>query len=229
MTCGEWENEDRGSICDRSLRVSWLPSSVFANECVCEDDELSHDGCYGDLCKFAAADKGVAAHAQSQGSNVEAERGRLSCGRVARRPGRAPQGRGPRPFSPHAPCRSPGALTRVAVRTLARSTICDRLHRRLQPFRYLHDCSGCFRLERLAGGACTHWKAPPCHGAHVKRTSRSEADLAHSSASPALRNPSARAGGIAKRSVSILTVSLGLARSASARTDFASSILPWSA
>jgi hypothetical protein len=23
-----------------------------------------------------------------------------------------------------------------------------------------------FRLERLPGGACTHWKAPPCHGAH---------------------------------------------------------------
>jgi hypothetical protein len=22
------------------------------------------------------------------------------------------------------------------------------------------------------GGACTHWKAPPCHGAHVKRTLR---------------------------------------------------------
>ena len=22
------------------------------------------------------------------------------------------------------------------------------------------------------GGACTHWKAPPCHGAHVKRTFR---------------------------------------------------------
>jgi oligopeptide transport system substrate-binding protein len=20
------------------------------------------------------------------------------------------------------------------------------------------------------GGACTHWKAPPCHGAHVDRT-----------------------------------------------------------
>ena len=30
-----------------------------------------------------------------------------------------------------------------------------------------HDCSGCFRLERLPGGACTHWKAPPSHGAHV--------------------------------------------------------------
>src|SRR5665811_1989724 len=38
-------------------------------------------------------------------------------------------------------------------------------NRRLQPFRYLHDCSGCFRLERLPGGACTHWKAPPFHGA----------------------------------------------------------------
>ena len=32
--------------------------------------------------------------------------------------------------------------------------------------------SGCFRLERLPGGACTHWKAPPCHGAHVNRTLR---------------------------------------------------------
>src|SRR5450432_2082451 len=44
-------------------------------------------------------------------------------------------------------------------------------NRRLQPFRYLHDCSDCFRLERLPGGACTHWKAPPCHGAHPNRTS----------------------------------------------------------
>ncbi|WP_426443089.1 hypothetical protein [Bradyrhizobium genosp. P] len=31
-------------------------------------------------------------------------------------------------------------------------------------------CSGCFRLERLPGGTCTHWKAPPFHGAHPKRT-----------------------------------------------------------
>src|SRR5271166_4680042 len=35
---------------------------------------------------------------------------------------------------------------------------------------YLHDCSGCFRLERLPGGAYTHWKAPPSHGTHVKRS-----------------------------------------------------------
>src|ERR1700722_20180813 len=59
------------------------------------------------------------------------------------------------------------AFTRVAARPLAPSPIRDLLHRRLQPFCYLHDCSGCFRLERLPGGACTHWKAPPCHGAHV--------------------------------------------------------------
>jgi hypothetical protein len=66
-------------------------------------------------------------------------------------------------------CEACAAFTRVAARTLAPSPICDQLHRRLQPFRHLHDCSGCFRLERSPGGACTHWKAPPCHGAHVKR------------------------------------------------------------
>src|SRR5713101_6206591 len=71
-------------------------------------------------------------------------------------------------LSPHTPCQSPGALTHVAARTLARSPIRDPLSRRLQTFRRLHACSGCFRLERLPGGPCTHWKAPPCHGAHPK-------------------------------------------------------------
>ena len=42
--------------------------------------------------------------------------------------------------------------------------------RRLQPFRYLHDCSGCYRLEPWPGGTCTHRKAPPFHGAHTKRS-----------------------------------------------------------
>src|ERR1700722_5809753 len=70
------------------------------------------------------------------------------------------------------PCEDCSAFTRVAARTLAPSPIRDLLHRRLQPFRYLHDCSGCFRLERLPGGACTHWRAPPFHGAHVNRTLR---------------------------------------------------------
>ena len=42
--------------------------------------------------------------------------------------------------------------------------------RRLQLFRHLHSCSGCFRLERSPGGTFTHWKAPPCHGAHPELT-----------------------------------------------------------
>src|SRR5580693_1477783 len=71
------------------------------------------------------------------------------------------------------------AFTRVAARTLAPSPICDLLHRRLQPSCYLHDFSGCFRLERLPGGARTHWKAPPCHGAHVKRTLAGSGPLLH--------------------------------------------------
>src|SRR5271168_4202533 len=67
-------------------------------------------------------------------------------------------------------CEACSAFTRVAARTLARSPIRDPLYRRLQPFCHLHDCSGCFRLERLPGGTCTHWKAPPFHGAHPKQT-----------------------------------------------------------
>src|SRR6202041_1170009 len=66
-------------------------------------------------------------------------------------------------------CEACSAFTRVAARTLARSPIRDPLYRRLQPFRHLHDCSGCFRLERLPGGACTHWNAPPSHGARKER------------------------------------------------------------
>src|SRR5271165_5342600 len=58
-------------------------------------------------------------------------------------------------------CEACSAFTRVAARTLAPSPIRDLLHRRLQPFRHLYDCSGCFRLERSPGGTCTHWKAPP--------------------------------------------------------------------
>jgi hypothetical protein len=46
----------------------------------------------------------------------------------------------------------------------------SQLIRRLQTFRHLHACPGCFRLERSPGGTCTHWKAPPFHGAHPMRT-----------------------------------------------------------
>ncbi len=102
-------------------------------------------------------------------------------------------------LSPHTPCRSPGALTRVAARTLAPSPIRVLLHRTLQPFRHLHDCSGCFRLERSPGGACTHWKAPPSHGAHVKRpfclSVQTRAAIFAQTTAPANRSARSRCGG----------------------------------
>src|ERR1700758_4372564 len=60
------------------------------------------------------------------------------------------------------------AFTHVAACTLARSPYFVTAIRRLQTFRLLHACSGCFRLERSPGEPCTHWKAPPCHGARGK-------------------------------------------------------------
>jgi hypothetical protein len=55
------------------------------------------------------------------------------------------------------------AFTRVAACTLARSPIVTA-NRRLQPFRYLHDCSDCFRLERIAG-----WASHPLESAAFSR------------------------------------------------------------
>jgi hypothetical protein len=43
-------------------------------------------------------------------------------------------------------------------------------NQRLQPLRYLHDCSDCSGWS-YCRGACTHWKASPLHGAHPERTS----------------------------------------------------------
>jgi hypothetical protein len=51
------------------------------------------------------------------------------------------------------------AFTRVTARTLALPPMRGTLTRRLQTFRHLHACSGCFRLERLPGGVCTRWKS----------------------------------------------------------------------
>src|ERR1700756_4134631 len=63
-----------------------------------------------------------------------------------------------------------GVHSRCGLHTRAVTKIATVI-RRLQTFRHLHACPGCFRLERLPGGACTHWKAPPCHGARGKQTS----------------------------------------------------------
>ena len=69
------------------------------------------------------------------------------------------------------------SFSRLTQRSLAlrpahsRCHLCvARLPERLQTFRHLHACSGYFRLERLPGGACTHWKAPPFHGARPSAT-----------------------------------------------------------
>jgi len=51
------------------------------------------------------------------------------------------------------------AFTRVTACTLALSPIRDTHNRRLQLLRYLHSCSGCFRLEHLPGGVFTHWES----------------------------------------------------------------------
>ncbi len=71
------------------------------------------------------------------------------------------------------------AFTRVAARTRALSPMRDTPYRRLQPFRHLHDCSGCFRLERWPGGTCTHRKS----AALPRRTP--EADVPGSISKPA--------------------------------------------
>src|SRR3954470_21597942 len=55
------------------------------------------------------------------------------------------------------------AFTLVADCTLAQSPIVTA-NRRLQPFRYLHDCSDCFRLERIAG-----WGLHPLESAAFAR------------------------------------------------------------
>src|SRR5665647_3121272 len=60
------------------------------------------------------------------------------------------------------------SFSRFARRSLALRPAHSRRHqfvtlftRTLQPYRYLHDRSGCFRLEPWPGGVGTHRKAPP--------------------------------------------------------------------
>ena len=65
------------------------------------------------------------------------------------------------------------AFTRVRACTLALSPVRDTLHQRLQPLRCLHDCSGCFRLERLPGGTFTHWES----AAFSRRTPNPDANV----------------------------------------------------
>ena len=67
-------------------------------------------------------------------------------------------------------------FSRIAQRSLTLRPAHSRCHqfvatitRRLQPCRYLHNCSGYYWLELWPGGTFTHRKAPPLHGAPRKR------------------------------------------------------------
>ena len=66
------------------------------------------------------------------------------------------------------------SFSRLAQRSLTLRPTHSRGHldvaaiRRLQTLRHLHACSGCFRLERVPGGACTRWRIAAFSTAHVE-------------------------------------------------------------
>src|SRR5262249_9452840 len=68
------------------------------------------------------------------------------------------------------------SFSRFAQRSLSLRPAHSRCHQfvtripKASASSFLLGCSGCFRLERSPGGPCTHWKAPPCHGAHPQQT-----------------------------------------------------------
>src|ERR1700732_2990818 len=68
-------------------------------------------------------------------------------------------------LSPHTPCQSPGALTRVAACTLARSPFRDPLSEGFRHFVASMPALVASGWSESPGGPRTHWKAPPCHGA----------------------------------------------------------------
>src|SRR5258708_20450901 len=62
------------------------------------------------------------------------------------------------------------AFTRVAACTLARSPIRDPLPEGFRHFVSSMPAPVASGWSESPGGACTHWKAPPCHGAHPDQT-----------------------------------------------------------
>src|SRR5229473_1671154 len=62
------------------------------------------------------------------------------------------------------------AFSRVAACTLALSPICDTLIEGFSHFVTSMTAPIASGWSGLPGGACTHWKAPPLHGAHPKPT-----------------------------------------------------------
>src|SRR6516164_2447144 len=62
------------------------------------------------------------------------------------------------------------ACTRVAACTLALSPIRDTLIEGFSHFVTSMTAPIASGWSESPGGACTHWKAPPCHGAHPMLT-----------------------------------------------------------
>jgi len=67
-------------------------------------------------------------------------------------------------------CEACSAFTRVAACTLARSPIRDPLSQGFRHFVSSMPAPVASGGSESPGGTCTHWKAPPCHGAHPKPT-----------------------------------------------------------
>ena len=63
------------------------------------------------------------------------------------------------------------AFTRVTACTLALSPIRDTLPEGFSHFVSSTAAPVASGWSGLPGGTCTHWKAPPCHGARHERTS----------------------------------------------------------
>ena len=82
----------------------------------------------------------------------------------------SPQSYQPSPvWQPDRPAHRPfrgllGVHSRYGLHTRAVTVCRDTLNRRLQPFRCLHSCSGCFRLEPIAG-----WDLHPLESAAFAR------------------------------------------------------------
>src|SRR3954452_3909787 len=62
------------------------------------------------------------------------------------------------------------AFTRVAACTLARSPLRDPLSEGFRHFVASMPAPVASGWSESPGGTCTHWKAPPCHGAHPKQS-----------------------------------------------------------
>src|SRR6266566_6062302 len=62
------------------------------------------------------------------------------------------------------------AFTRVTACTLALSPICDTHSEGFSHFVTSMTAPVASGWSVLPGGPYTHWKAPPCHGAHPERT-----------------------------------------------------------